>query len=88
MPRYFFDFTDIVAKYMERQCRPPGQSWWTFLRNHLPDSGKIRRNVALTAHPTARHLLHYRARYAAPCGMKCDAISEYRIASVLEDSEV
>jgi len=42
----------------------------------------------LTAHPTARHLLHYRARYAAPCGMKCDAISEYRIASVLEDSEV
>jgi hypothetical protein len=20
-----------VAKYMERQGRPPGQSWWTFL---------------------------------------------------------
>src|SRR5947199_8989894 len=26
-----------VAKYMERQGRPPGQSWWTFLRNHLPE---------------------------------------------------
>ena len=25
-----------VAKYMEKQQgRPPGQSWWTFLRNHL-----------------------------------------------------
>jgi transposase InsO family protein len=27
-----------VAKYMvRRQRRPPGQSWWTFLRNHAPD---------------------------------------------------
>ena len=26
-----------VAKYMERQGRPPGQSWWTFLRNHPPE---------------------------------------------------
>jgi transposase InsO family protein len=27
-----------VAKYMvEPQGRPPGQSWWTFLRNHMPE---------------------------------------------------
>ena len=27
-----------VSKYMERQHgRPPGQSWWTFLRNHAPE---------------------------------------------------
>ena len=35
-----------VAKYMERQGRPPGQSWWTFLRNHLPEDcgdGPVRR---------------------------------------------
>jgi len=26
-----------VAKYMpKRHGRPPGQSWWTFLRNHAP----------------------------------------------------
>ena len=87
MPPYFFDFTDIVAKYMERQCRPPATL--VDLSAQSPSGlRKDRRNVALTAHPTARHLLHYRARYAAPCGMKCDAISEYRIASVLEDSEV
>jgi integrase-like protein len=27
-----------VAKYMaDRHDRPPGQSWWTFLRNHMPE---------------------------------------------------
>src|SRR4051812_46200816 len=27
-----------IAKYMvEPQGRPPGQSWWTFLRNHIPE---------------------------------------------------
>jgi hypothetical protein len=27
-----------VAKYMAKRCsRPPGQSWWTFLRNHMPE---------------------------------------------------
>ena len=27
-----------VAKYMpKRHGRPPGQSWWTFLRNHAPE---------------------------------------------------
>src|SRR4051794_11022095 len=27
-----------VAKYMVKgQGRPPGQSWWTFLRNHTPE---------------------------------------------------
>ena len=26
-----------VAKYMKRHGRPPGQSWWTFLRNHVPE---------------------------------------------------
>jgi transposase InsO family protein len=26
-----------VAKYMIKRGRPPGQSWWTFLRNHAPD---------------------------------------------------
>jgi transposase InsO family protein len=26
-----------VAKYMKRHCRPPGQSWWTFLRTHVPE---------------------------------------------------
>src|SRR3954449_9907891 len=27
-----------VAKYMVKgQGRPPGQSWWTFLRNHMPE---------------------------------------------------
>ena len=30
-----------VAKYMERQGRPPGQSWWTFLRNHLPEIAAV-----------------------------------------------
>src|SRR4051795_4487912 len=29
-----------VAKYMVKgQGRPPGQSWWTFLRNHTRDRG-------------------------------------------------
>ena len=27
----------IVAKYMKRHVGPPGQSWWTFLRNHMPE---------------------------------------------------
>ena len=26
-----------VAKYMIRRRGPPGQSWWTFLRNHMPE---------------------------------------------------
>src|SRR3954471_8378550 len=26
-----------VAKYMKRHVGPPGQSWWTFLRNHMPE---------------------------------------------------
>jgi transposase InsO family protein len=26
-----------VAKYMKRHIGPPGQSWWTFLRNHMPE---------------------------------------------------
>jgi hypothetical protein len=27
-----------VAKYMVKpHTRPPGQSWWTFLRNHMPE---------------------------------------------------
>jgi hypothetical protein len=27
-----------VAKYMvNRRGRPSGQSWWTFLRNHMPE---------------------------------------------------
>jgi hypothetical protein len=26
-----------VAKYTKRHVRPPGQSWWTFLRNHMPE---------------------------------------------------
>jgi len=27
-----------VAKYMvSRHDRPPGQTWWTFLRNHMPE---------------------------------------------------
>jgi hypothetical protein len=26
-----------VAKYMVKRDRSPGQSWWTFLRNHAPD---------------------------------------------------
>jgi len=26
-----------VAKYMIKRSRPPGQSWWTFLRNHAPE---------------------------------------------------
>ena len=26
-----------VAKYMIRRRGPPGQSWWTFLRNHAPE---------------------------------------------------
>jgi hypothetical protein len=27
-----------VAKYMKRHVGPPGQSWWTILRNHMPES--------------------------------------------------
>ena len=31
-----------VAKYMpKRHGRPPGQSWWTFLRNHAPESAAM-----------------------------------------------
>jgi hypothetical protein len=27
-----------LAKYMPKpHCRPPRQSWWTFLRNHAPE---------------------------------------------------
>jgi transposase InsO family protein len=26
-----------IAKYMKQHCRPPGQSWWTFLRTHVPE---------------------------------------------------
>src|SRR3954462_9163254 len=26
-----------VAKYMKRHVGPSGQSWWTFLRNHMPE---------------------------------------------------
>src|SRR5213592_1392891 len=26
-----------VAKYMKRHVGPPGQSWWTFLRSHIPE---------------------------------------------------
>jgi hypothetical protein len=26
-----------VAKHMRRRRGPPGQSWWTFLRNHAPE---------------------------------------------------
>src|SRR3954462_13667481 len=26
-----------VAKYMIKRRGPPGQSWWTFLRNHAPE---------------------------------------------------
>jgi transposase InsO family protein len=31
-----------VAKYMVKgQGRPPGQSWWTFLRNHTPEIAAV-----------------------------------------------
>src|SRR4051794_12016931 len=30
-----------VAKYMIRRPGPPGQSWWTFLRNHAPEIAAI-----------------------------------------------
>ena len=31
-----------VAKYMpKRHGRPPGQSWWTFLRNHAPETAAM-----------------------------------------------
>ncbi len=30
-----------VAKYMRRSCKPPSQTWRTFLENHVPDIAAV-----------------------------------------------
>src|SRR3954449_1015836 len=61
-----------VAKYMKRHVGPSGQSWWTFLRNHMPEIAAMDLFVV----PTLAFNLLYGFRSARPSRARLDCRDE------------